>query len=167
MTTSVLRRQMNAGFRERWMGAALLLALAFFLTVAAPARAQTEAEITAVMDRWSTTYGTATDGADMLALYHPDAVFFGTAFRVPFIGAEAFAPYFQAQFDNYPTRQVTFVDPVIRIITPDVATSTGLYRFNVANAAGQTAEALYRYTFALVRTEAGWVIIQHHSSQLP
>lgn len=147
--------------------AALLLPALLLLAAAVPARAQAENDILAVMERWSATYAAATRGEEMLALYHPDAVFFGTAFRSPFVGAASFAPYFQAQFDNYRARRVTFEAPVIRLIGADVATSTGLYRFNVTSLAGQAVEALYRYTFALVRTAEGWVIIQHHSSQLP
>lgn len=154
---------------EAARGALIALVLPLLLLVAAgqPARAQADADIVAVMDRWSATYATAANGAEMLPLYHPDAVFFGTAFREPFVGRDSFVPYFQQQFDNFPTRMVTFVDPVIRFPTPDVATATGLYRFEVQTAAGQRVEALYRFTFALVRTEEGWQIIQHHSSQLP
>lgn len=145
----------------------LLLFVLPVLLLAAPARAQTEADITAVLDRWSATYGAATNGTEMLPLYHPQAVFFGTAFAEPFVGRDSFVPYFQRQFDSYPTRSVTFENPVIVLVTPDVATATGLYRFDVATAAGQRAQALYRFTFALVLTADGWQIIQHHSSALP
>ncbi|MCW5717371.1 MAG: SgcJ/EcaC family oxidoreductase [Bauldia sp.] len=149
------------------MRTALLLLVVPLLLLAAPARAQTEADITAVLDRWSATYGSAASGAEMLPLYHPDAVFFGTAFQEPFVGRDAFVPYFQQQFDNFPTRAVAFENPVIVLVTPDVATATGLYRFDVATATGQRAQALYRFTFALVRVEEGWQVIQHHSSALP
>ena len=150
------------------IGMALLLPLLALLAAATPSRAQNEDEILAAMQRWSATYGTATSAADMVALYHPDAVFWGTGGQEPMVGPAEFAPYFQGQFDAYTARQVTFVDPVIRIIGPDVATSTGLYRFNVTTAAGQPVEALLRYSFAFVRgADGGWLIIQHHSSQLP
>jgi uncharacterized protein (TIGR02246 family) len=145
----------------------LLLLVLPALLLAAPARAQTEADLAAVLDRWASTYGTATSGAEMLPLYHPDAVFFGTTFAEPFVGRDSFAPYFQQQFDNYPTRTLTFIDPVIVLVTPDVGTATGLYRFDVATATGQRAQALYRFSFAMIRTDEGWQIIQHHSSALP
>lgn len=146
--------------------AAILVAVLVAALSAVSARAQTEGDILAVMDRWAATYGTATNGAEMLPLYHPDAAFFGTAFQVPFVGRDSFVPYFQTQFDNYTARSVTFVDPVIRILSDSVATSTGLYRFQLTTA-GQRVSVVYRYTFALLRTEEGWQIIQHHSSQRP
>jgi len=143
----------------------LLLVLPLFLAM--PATAQTEADVAAVLDRWSATYGAASSGGEMLPLYHPSAVFFGTSFPEPFVGRDAFAPYFQQQFDNFPTRSVTFIDPIVVLVTPDVGTATGLYRFDVATATGQRAQALYRFTFAMIRTDEGWQIVQHHSSALP
>ncbi|MCC6735031.1 MAG: nuclear transport factor 2 family protein [Bauldia sp.] len=145
----------------------VLLLVLPVIVLAGPARAQADAEITAVLDRWAATYGSATSGAEMLPLYHPEAVFFGTAFREPFVGRDSFVPYFQQQFDNFPTRALAFEDMVIVLVTPDVATATGLYRFDVATANGQRAQALYRVTFALIRTAEGFQIIQHHSSMLP
>jgi hypothetical protein len=147
---------------------ALLALIAAFST--APARAQSPGEtaILAAMDTWSATYGSATSSAQMVALYHPDAVFWGTGARAPFVGAPSFAPYFDTQFTNYPTRRVAFVDPVIRLFADDtVATATGLYRFNVATAAGQQVEALYRFSFSFLLTPDGWKIIHQHSSALP
>jgi ketosteroid isomerase-like protein len=145
----------------------LFLLVLPLLLLAGPARAQADAEITAVLDRWAATYGSATSGAAMLPLYHPDAVFFGTAFREPFVGRDSFVPYFQQQFDSFPTRVLTFEDMVIVLVTPDVATASGLYRFDVMTATGQRAQALYRVTFAMIRTAEGFQIIQHHSSMLP
>jgi uncharacterized protein (TIGR02246 family) len=149
------------------MRTTLLLLVLPLLVIAAPARAQTGADITAVLDRWSATYGSASSGAAMLPLYHPDAVFFGTSFREPFVGRDSFVPYFQQQFDTFPTRAVAFEAQVIVLVTPEIATATGLYRFDVATAAGQRVQALYRVTFALVLTDEGWQIVQHHSSPLP
>ena len=147
---------------HRW--AAIVVAL--FVVAAAPARAQ-EAEIRAVLDRWSATYGTASNAAEMLPLYHPDAVFWGTTLAQPFVTQDEFGPYFQLQFDNYVRREVVFIDPIIRIVTPDVATATGYARFRVTTTTGQQVEAMIRFTFALVPTADGWKIIQQHSSPQP
>ena len=153
--------------RRNWIAA---IAAAIFAALASAAAAQTpEDEILAAMARWSDVYSTATDAAEMQALYHPDAVFWGTGGRVPMAGVEEFGPYFQTQFDNFTDRAHGFVDPVIRFYgDDDVATSTGLYRFNVTPAAGGAPiEVLYRYSFSYVLTDDGWLIIQQHSSQLP
>ena len=87
---------------------ALYPTVAMFIAVAAfalPAKAQSEDAILAVLTEWSEIYATATDAAEMQALYHPDAVFFGTGGIEPMIGAAAFGPYFQNQFDNFTDRQ--------------------------------------------------------------
>lgn len=148
---------------------AALGALLSSLLLVFPAQAQDEADIIAALDRWSEIYETATDAAEMQALYDPDAVFFGTAGQQPMVGANAFGPYFQNQFDNFTDRDHAFVDPVIRFYGDGgTATATGLYRFIVTPVTGGTPiEVLYRYTFAFVLTDDGWLIIQHHSSQLP
>jgi hypothetical protein len=98
--------------RRNWIAA---IAAAIFAALASAAAAQTpEDEILAAMARWSEVYSTATDAAEMQALYHPDAVFWGTGGRVPMAGVEEFGPYFQTQFDNFTDRAHGFVDPVIR-----------------------------------------------------
>ena len=132
-----------------------------------PAVAQ-EDEIRAAMARWSEVYSTAVDASEMLALYHPDATFWGTGARSPMVGAAEFAPYFQNQFENLADRSHAFVDPVIRFYGDgDVATAIGLYRFNVTPSNGVPVEVLYRFTFDYVRTDTGWLVIQQHSSQIP
>ena len=125
--------------------------------------------ILAAMARWSDVYATATNAAEMQALYHPDAVFWGTGGRVPMAGIAEFGPYFQNQFDNFTDRAHEFVDPIVRFYADgNAATSTGLYRFNVTPVAGGAPiEVLYRYSFSYVFTDDGWLITQQHSSQLP
>jgi uncharacterized protein (TIGR02246 family) len=139
------------------------------MTSASAALAQAEDEIRAVLDRWSETYATATDAAEMMELYHPDAVFFGTGSQLPMTSPAEIAPYFQAQFDNYTDRSHSYIDPVIRVYGDgNVATATGLYRFNVTPVAGGAPiDVTLRYSLAFIRTDAGWLIIQHHSSALP
>ncbi len=145
--------------------AAAMLALSWATTAAA----QGEDEIQAVLDRWSQVYATATDAAEMLELYDPDAVFFGTGSQTPMVGAAIFAPYFQNQFDNFKDRSHSFIDPIIRIHGDGAfATATGLYRFNVTPVTGGAPiDVLLRYSLAFIRTEAGWLIVQQHSSALP
>jgi len=152
----------------RIISAAIAMLLATLLSTLS-ARAQDEGAILAALERWSEVYATAVDAAEMQALYHPDAVFFGTGGQLPMVGADTFGPYFQNQFDNFTDRAHAFVDPVIRFYGDgNTATATGLYRFTVTPVAGGAPiEVLYRYTFAYVLVDGVWLIIQHHSSQLP
>ena len=152
-----------------WRGVETMLAAAIIVFVmAVPCRAQ-ESEILAVLEAWSEIYANSSDSAEMKALYHPDAVFFGTGGLEPMLGLEAFGPYFQNQFDNFSDRDHAFIDPVIRFYgAGQIATATGLYRFIVTPTNGEDPiDVTYRYTLSLVSTDEGWLIIQHHSSQLP
>jgi hypothetical protein len=102
----------------------------------------------------------------MLKLYDPDSVFWGTGAKTPFVGAAAIAPYFDQQFANFPKRKVSFVEAVIRVYG-DTATATGTYRFEVHTKAGDFIDVTHRFSFALNRADAGWIIVHQHSSQMP
>lgn len=148
--------------------AAAFAAFVVAMSLAAAARADDAGDVRALMDRWSATYASATSGSEMLVLYDPAAVFWGTGAREPFVGAAQFEPYFATQFRNFTDRHVTFVDPVITLYGDRTATAIGLYRFNVTTRAGEPVEALLRFSFAFVKeADGGWKIIHQHSSQLP
>ena len=139
------------------------------MAISGPVLAAPEDEIAAAMERWASTYGTATNASAMVALYAKDAVFWGTGSRQPFVGSDSFAPYFATQIDNFPTRsKVIFHDPVIRIYGGgNFATSTGTYEFNVKTKDGQAVRQLLRFSFAYVKGGDQWLIVQQHSSQMP
>ena len=144
---------------------ALSFAIAILSTVQSLAQGSVE-EISALLGRWAATYGSAESPDEMLSLYAPDAVFFGTGGQTPFLGAHEFGPYFGQQFSNFSVRKVSFIDPVIRTYD-STATATGLYHFEVTTKAGDAIDAVLRFSFALHRGEDGWIIVQHHSSQIP
>lgn len=147
---------------------ALVLTAALIPVLTVAAAAQDEADIRAAMALWSETYSTAVSADEMLALYHPDAAFWGTGATTPMVGAVAFGPYFQNQFDNFTDRSHTFLETVIQFPAEGVATATGLYRFNVTPVGGGAAiEVTYRHSFAYVLDGDIWLIIQQHSSQIP
>ena len=122
--------------------------------------------VTAKLDEWATAYSTATSPDEILSLYDPQSVFWGTGATQPFVGAEQIGPYFAQQFANFPERRVSFIDPVIRIYG-DTATATGLYRFEVTTVDGTDYDVVHRFSFALHEGEQGWTIVHQHSSQLP
>ena len=138
------------------------------LLLAGPGVAQDKSsEVMAAMEMWATSYGSATSPEQMLKHYHPEAVFWGTGARQPFVGAAEIAPYFAQQFENFPRRSVGFIDPVIRFYGGNTATATGLYRFDVETAAGEAISVVHRFSVAFIAAEGTWTIIHQHSSQLP
>ena len=155
-----------------WIGVrlvGLVCVVASLLVIPRFALAQSpEDEVLAAMNTWAATYASATDPAPMLALYTPDAVFWGTSAREPFVGPDSFAPYFKLQFDNYTDRKVSFHNPQIRVYGGGMfATSTGTYEFNVTLPTKQRVQVENRYSFALVKVDGRWLIAQHHSSAMP
>ncbi len=158
--------------RRSWIDARLVsvacLLTAFLAVSIVPVAAAPQDEVLAAMDKWAETYASATGPEPMLALYTPDAVFWGTNAREPFVGPAAFAPYFKLQFDNYTNRKVVFHNPQIRVYGDGMfATSTGTYEFNVTLPNGQPVRVENRYSFALVKVGGRWLIAQHHSSAMP
>src|SRR5690606_18480637 len=155
---------MNAVPRNARSAALLFGAL---LSCATPAMGQDgEQGVAAVLEAWAQTYGSATASEAMLELYDPDAVFWGTGGREPFVGAQQIAPYFDQQFSNFSQRRVSFLDPIIRIYD-DAAAVTGRYRFEVQTPDGQALDVTHRFSFTLISQEGEWIIVQQHSSQMP
>ncbi len=148
----------------RSLVAVLLLALPLANASAADAD-----DVLVAMEHWAATYASSgPTGAEMLPLYTPDAVFWGTGGRTLFVGAPAFQPYFAMQFSNFRDRSVTFHDPKIRVYGDGAfATSTGTYEFNVTAQNGQHLNVTHRYSFALVKVDGLWLIAQQHSSAMP
>jgi uncharacterized protein (TIGR02246 family) len=142
--------------------------VAVSIMASSAALAAPEDDVLAAMNTWAETYATATSADPMLALYTPDAVFWGTGGRQPFVGPGDFAPYFANQFSNATDRMVTFHNPEIRVYGDGMfATSTGTYEFNVTLLNGQNVNVEHRYSFALVNEGGQWLIAQHHSSAMP
>ena len=144
-----------------------MMTLGLLAALAATARATPEDDVLAAMNQWAATYASATTAEPMVALYTPDAVFWGTSGREPFRGPDEFGPYFAAQFDQFSGRTVVFHDPQIRTYGGIFATSTGTYEFDVGLAGGERLQAELRYSFALVNVDGRWLIAQHHSSSMP
>ena len=140
--------------------------LLWFLATAPAIAQDATADVLAVLERWAASYSAeAATPEQMLELYDPETVFWGTGAREPFVGAEEIGPYFGQQFGNFPQRRVSFIDPIVRMYG-DTATATGLYRFEVRTASGDV-DVTHRFSFALHRTVDGWIIVHQHSSQLP
>ena len=153
-------------FRLGWVLVLLVAALGWSET--ARAQSPAEGEITALMQRWSETYGSGTPD-DMMALYAPDAVFWGTGGREPMTDPAAIRAYFATQFTNFPTRlPVELHNPVIRVYGEDQsATNTGTYTFRVTTAQGQLIQQTHRYSFAYAKIDGAWLIVHQHSSAIP
>jgi hypothetical protein len=103
------------------------------------------------------------DENNVTALYHKDAVLWGTLSPVIRNTPALIREYF-VKFATLDRIKVDFSDPVVRQYG-NVAINTGYYVFSWYEE-GKKVVVPARYTFSYVN-EGGWKIIDHHSSVVP
>jgi uncharacterized protein (TIGR02246 family) len=112
---------------------------------------------------WAAAYNTR-DPKQIVALYAPDAVFWGTSSPTLRDTPALIAEYF-ASAPNSPNGRVEIGDLRVRV-WGDIAASTGSYTFtDVRN--GETIRRPARFSFMFRRTNGRWMIVDHHSSSVP
>ena len=139
-----------------------LLSLAPVFTV----WAGSQEDVAAVADRWAQAFS-AGNVEGIIALYDARATLFGTRSPRRSDGREAIRQYFVATFAGSLKRQVTFIEPSIRVFDDAAAVNTGYYQFTIVLADGQPRAVPARYSFTLVKHDGNWLIVDHHSSVLP
>jgi uncharacterized protein (TIGR02246 family) len=121
--------------------------------------------VEAARQRWASTFNAA-DLPGLLALYHPQAVLWGTTSPVLLDTPAAIAAYFERTFATLPRPRVEMGQARTRVLG-GVALCSGAYTLHLA-APGEQAHALpARFSFAYVLGEPGWQIVDHHSSVSP
>jgi uncharacterized protein (TIGR02246 family) len=145
--------------RAALVSAALVLAVA----AAAPLRADDRTDVEAATGKWLDAFNRKSS-ADIVALYAPDAVFFGTSSPLLRDTPQLVADYFKAlpaQGDAVITMEEHRVQVFGRI-----AINTGFYT-RTAMQDGKTVRSPARFTFVYEKRGREWLIVNHHSSALP
>jgi uncharacterized protein (TIGR02246 family) len=121
-------------------------------------------EVAAATAQWATMF--VDDNPDrILTLYAPDAVLWGTLSPTVRQGPAALREYFVAAFKVLPGHRVSFGEQLIRVYGK-TAINTGYYTFSYVKD-GETKSIPARYSFVYVKTDRGWLIVDHHSSAMP
>jgi uncharacterized protein (TIGR02246 family) len=140
---------------------AALLMMAVTLPVAALADDKTEVE--AATGRWLDAFNRRSS-TDIVALYAPDAVFFGTSSPVLRDKPELVRDYFKSL--------ATMGDAVISMgehrvqVFGRVAINTGYYT-RTAKQDGREVKNPARFSFVYEKRDGQWLIVNHHSSAFP
>lgn len=140
---------------------AALLLLAGALPVATVADEQTDVE--AATGRWIDAFNRRSS-TDIVALYAPDAVFFGTSSPVLRDRPELVREYFKSL--------ATMGDAVISMgehrvqVFGRVAINTGYYT-RTAKQDGKEVKNPARFSFVYEKRDGQWLIVNHHSSAFP
>jgi uncharacterized protein (TIGR02246 family) len=154
---------MRQAEREFGSHAGLLCALLVALLVAAPAWCDDRADVEAATQRWIGAFNhKSTD--DIVALYAPDAVFFGTSSPLLRDSPAMVRDYFKA-LATLGDSTIATGDHRVQLMG-DVAVSSGYYT-RTSHENGKAVESPARFTFVYARRGGQWLIIAHHSSALP
>lgn len=124
----------------------------------------TEAEISALFDRWNTLVE-AGDPEALADIYAPDAVLLPTLSAEVRTDRAGIVDYFEEFLAKNPSGERTL--SVIDVLTPTTAIDTGLYTFTFTADDGTVTYADARYTFVYEKHGSEWLIINHHSSLVP
>jgi uncharacterized protein (TIGR02246 family) len=124
---------------------------------------EAEEEVARATAAWVDAYNSR-DAARIVALYAPDALFWGTRATAIASTPERIAAYFQESVRNRNLR-VTINDRRIRVYG-QVGVSAGVYTVTDLKD-GQEVSTPGRFTFVFEKRAGRWVIVHHHSSRMP
>ena len=114
--------------------------------------------------KWGETLG-RNDPDQIIALYAPDAVLWGTLSPTVRADRAALRDYFVTAFKVLPNLKVAFGEQLIRVYGT-IAINTGYYTFSFGRDS-ETKTLAARYSFTLVNDGQTWMIVDHHSSAMP
>jgi uncharacterized protein (TIGR02246 family) len=120
-------------------------------------------DIEAATAEWISAFNRK-DAKAIVALYAPDAVFFGTSSPVLRDKPELVQDYFKS-LPTLGDSQVTVGEHRVQVFG-NVAVNTGYYT-RAAMQNGAMVRNPARFTFIYEKRAGKWVIVNHHSSALP
>jgi uncharacterized protein (TIGR02246 family) len=127
------------------------------------ARADAVQDVEAATAEWISAFNRK-DAKAIVALYAPDAVFFGTSSPVLRDKPELVQDYFKS-LPTLGDSQVTVGEHRVQVFG-NVAVNTGYYT-RAAMQNGAMVRNPARFTFIYEKRAGKWVIVNHHSSALP
>jgi uncharacterized protein (TIGR02246 family) len=124
---------------------------------------EAEEEVAQATAAWADAYNSR-DAARIVALYAPDALFWGTRATGIASTPQQVAAYFQESVRN-PNLRVKVNERRIRVYGR-VGISAGVYTVTDLKD-GQEVATPGRFTFVFEQRAGQWVIVHHHSSRMP
>lgn len=124
--------------------------------------------VAAARARWASAFN-AGDLPALLALYHPQAVLWGTTSPVRLDSPAGIAAYFERTFSVRPAPRVVMGDALTRLHGA-VALCSGAYTLHLVGPDGRPRTLPARFSFAYLedmQAPGGWLIVDHHSSVSP
>lgn len=142
--------------------AGLSLAACQSMTSSSPEAAKSE--VAAATQAWGGAFNSC-NAVAAAALYHPDAVLWGTYAPAIISGRPGVQQYFERVCSANPPPKVSFGEQLIRVYG-ETAINSGTYTFAVV-IQSQPRSLPARYSFSYRKVDGQWLIADHHSSALP
>ena len=120
-------------------------------------------DVTAATRAWAEAYNSR-DPQKILALYAPDAVFWGTSSPTLRDTPALIGDYFKNS-PSQPNARVELEEFKVRV-WGDTAASTSSYTFTDLRD-GQAVRRPARFSFVFHKQDGRWMIVDHHSSSVP
>ena len=149
--------------QRRWPG--LWLACLLLLCVCRAQAPDPAKEALAVVERWATAFDQS-DVDAIVALYAPDALFFGTGSKALVTTPAGIRSYFETGLNRDKPRGAQLLEHSVQVISPDVVVITGKDRVS-GTRDGEVYHAEGRVSFVLQRRAGAWLIAHFHRSALP
>ena len=127
------------------------------------ASASDAAQISAATVSWVEAYNSR-DPARISALYHPEAVLWGTVSSSLKKNADGVADYFK-DARKRPDARVSIVEQAPRVYG-DIGINSGAYTFTDVRD-GKAVTNAARFSFVFYKRDGRWMILDHHSSRMP
>lgn len=102
----------------------------------------------------------------IVAIFAPDASFFGTSTQKLVNSSEGIRQYFDVVLKNYVPLKVTLGLVTVNELSPDSAVITGYDKWQVT-LNGESVEAIGRLSVAVALRDNHWRIISFHRSAVP
>jgi uncharacterized protein (TIGR02246 family) len=141
----------------------LVLALSLLIGTVVPAWADDVADVDAATARWISAFNRKST-ADIVALYSPDAVLFGTSSPVLRDKPQLVMEYFST-LPSLGDATISVGERRVQVFG-STAISTGFYTRS-AMQDGKLVSNPARFTFVYAKRNGRWMIVNHHSSALP
>ena|SRR3990170_7150645 len=130
--------------------------------------ANADADVRSAYNLWISKVTSAKgNGASVNELYADNAVLLATLDHVPLIMSSQRIKYFN-KFTNKKDLNAKTDLLITQVITPEAAINSGTYTFSFINKKdGKTVTLPARFSFVYKKVGDKWLIINHHSSNLP
>ena len=120
-------------------------------------------QVAELFDTWNETLATG-DPESVADLYAPNAVLLPTVSNEVRTDRAGIIDYFTGFLPNRPSAVIE--QSVVNVLDADNAIDTGVYRFTMNKPEGpEIVDA--RYTFVYEKRDGEWLIVNHHSSEMP